>query len=299
MTDARIENTSIPRHPAPPPSGLTSTLPMRTLSPLRSRCAESAAWVFSCGLSGRWREGPPFYPSVMALTAARQAAALEHRTGSLASAALHSPDVVTSCDQSHSSLRLCAKGLVGSQQPPNPPEATVSNDTPTTSGGLFDKLAGKAKQALSKVTGNDDLAEEGSLQVQKAETAVEAARLQAEADQADREAELAAERERNQVEQARVEADLAERDRADQIARGEQAAKAEVAQHDARKHEAAAAKDRAEASALEREEVDALADRIDGTQEAAEIDAEARQAENVAEVLAAAQENLNQKTTEG
>ena len=165
----------------------------------------------------------------------------------------------------------------------------MPEETPVPSGGLFDKLAGKAKQAVGRMAGNQDLAEEGSLQTQKAETAIEATRLQAEADQAEREAELAAERERNQVEQARVEAELAERERTEQIAGEERAAKADVAELDARKQEAAAAQERAERDALERKEVDAVAERIDGAQQAAEIDAEARQAEAVADALAAAQ----------
>ena len=106
----------------------------------------------------------------------------------------------------------------------------MPEETPVPSGGLFDKLARKAKQAVGRIAGNHDLAEEGSLQAQKANTAIEVTRLQAEADQAEREPEVAAERERNQVEQARVEAEIAERGRTEQIAGEERAAKADVAE---------------------------------------------------------------------
>ena len=175
----------------------------------------------------------------------------------------------------------------------------MPEDTPTPSGGLLDKLAGKTKQALGKVTGNEELIDEGALQTQKAKTTAEVARLQAEAEQAEREAELAAAQETNRVEQARVEADLAERERTGQIARDEQVAKAEVAELDTRKHEVAAAQERAEEAALRRKEVVAMNERIDGAHEAAKIDAEARQAEAVADALDAAQQNLNQQSTGG
>ena len=83
--------------------------------------------------------------------------------------------------------------------------------TPTPDGGVFDKLVGKAKEAVGNLLGNDDLAEEGSLQREKADAAEEAARRQAAAEQAEREAALAAEQEENRIEQRRVQAELAER----------------------------------------------------------------------------------------
>ena len=166
----------------------------------------------------------------------------------------------------------------------------MPEDTPDTSGGVLDKLAGKAKQVVGNIVGNETLAEEGSLQERKADTALDATRLAAEAEQAEREADLAAEQEQNRLDQARVEAELAEQTRADQIEREEAAERAAVADEAARKEAAAAQAAQAEQARLDRKQAEVVADRIDGAQKAAQIEQDARRAEATADALDAAQQ---------
>lgn len=171
--------------------------------------------------------------------------------------------------------------------------------THDTSGGVFDKLAGKAKQAVGTLVGNDALAREGELQEKKVDTAQEAKILATEADQAERQSALTAEQEANRLDQQRVQAELDERARLAQIDRDEQDAKAAVAQEAARREAAVERQEQLEEAVLDRKEVDVVAERIDGAQEAAEIAEEARNAEAAAEALQAAQRDLEQKTTGG
>ena len=131
----------------------------------------------------------------------------------------------------------------------------MTEESPDTSGGVLDKLAGKAKQAVGSIVGNETLAEEGALQERKADTTKEAARLTAEAQQAERKADLAAEQEQNRLEQARIEAELAEQSRADEIEREERAERAAVAAEAARKEATAAQQEQAEEARLDRKEV--------------------------------------------
>ena len=175
----------------------------------------------------------------------------------------------------------------------------MPEESPDTRRGVLDKLAAKAKQAVGSLVGNETLAEEGALQERKADTAKDATRLTAEAQQAEREADLTAEQEENRLEQARIEAELAEQTRADEIEREERAERAAVAADVARKEATAAQQEQAEEARLDRQEADVVAERIDGAQEAAEIDEDARRAEAVADALDAAQRNLDQQTTGG
>ncbi len=175
----------------------------------------------------------------------------------------------------------------------------MSLQNPTPTGGVIDKLAGKAKQAVGNLVGNDDLAAEGELQEEKAAAAKDAARLELEAEHAEREAEVAAEQERNRVEQLRVESELADRARDEQIERVASAEKAEAARLAARKEAVAADLERQDEAEVARHQVEAVAERIDGAQEVAEVEAEAQQAEAAAELLDAAQQNLDQQTREG
>jgi uncharacterized protein YjbJ (UPF0337 family) len=175
----------------------------------------------------------------------------------------------------------------------------VPEESPDTSPSVLDKLAGKAKQAVGHIVGNETLAEEGALQERKADTAKHATRLTAEAEQAEREADLTAEQEQNRLRQARVQAELAEQTRADEIEREARAERAAVAAEAVRKEATAAQQEQAEESRLDRKEVDVVVERIEGAQEAAEIEQDARRAEAAADALDAAQRNLDQQTTGG
>lgn len=175
----------------------------------------------------------------------------------------------------------------------------MPEETPEPHGGVVDKLAGKAKQAVGRIVGDENLAEEGALQERKADTAKDATRLTAEALQAEREADLAAEQEANRLEQARIEAELAEQSRADEVEREERAERAAVAADIHRKEAIAVQQEQAAEARLDRKEGDVVAELIDGAQEAAEIDEDARRAEAAADALDAAQRNLDQHTTGG
>ena len=175
----------------------------------------------------------------------------------------------------------------------------MPDETTNASGGLFDKLAGKAKQAVGSLVGDDTLAAEGELQQEKVDKADEARRLSAEAEQAERESDLAADQEANRLAQQRVQAELDERARRQELEREEHAAKAEVAQEAVRREATVERQEQLEEAVLDRKEVDVVAAHIDGAQEAAEIDQEARQAEAAAEALQAAQSSLENKTPGG
>src|SRR6478672_12300184 len=86
-------------------------------------------------------------------------------------------------------------------------------------GGLFEKVAAKAKKAMGRLTGDDDLVEEGELQRVKVDAASEADHRAAEAEQRQREADVAADVEANRIEQQRVEAELLAAERDAQIER--------------------------------------------------------------------------------
>ena len=165
------------------------------------------------------------------------------------------------------------------------------------SGGLFEKVAAKAKQAVGRLTRNDDLAQEGELQEVKVDVASEAARRAAEAEQRQREADVAADVEANRVEQLRVDAELSAAERDAQIEREHKAQDAEVDHDFARR--AAEVRDRArhDDETIRQEERAAAATRLDGALDADAVAHEANRAEATAEALHDAQHELERKQT--
>ena len=153
-------------------------------------------------------------------------------------------------------------------------------------GGVFEKVAGRAKAVVGRLIGNDDLAEEGELQQAKVQTAKEAAVLMDEAEQRDREAELASEQEANRIERD----EQIERERHREIREIEQQATrsramvSEQAHHD-------------DAVLRQREQVVAAA-HVAGVIEAATIKEEAKQAAAAADALEAAQQDLDRENGE-
>jgi uncharacterized protein YjbJ (UPF0337 family) len=162
-------------------------------------------------------------------------------------------------------------------------------------GGLFEKVAAKAKQVVGRITGNDDLAEEGELQEVKVETASEAARRAAEADQRQREADVAADVEANRVEQQRVDAELLVAERDAQIEREHKAETAAVDHEFTRR--SAEVRDQAhqDDETIRQEERVAAATRIDGALDADAIAHEANRAEATADALHATQHELERE----
>ncbi|HVE94304.1 MAG TPA: hypothetical protein VNB24_05240 [Acidimicrobiales bacterium] len=172
---------------------------------------------------------------------------------------------------------------------------TNSETTNAAGNSVFDKVAGKAKEVVGAVIGDDDLAQEGELQQEKARAAKAAAELTAEAEQRDAEAALKAEVTQNRLEQQQVAADLAERTREQQLERERAAAQSGV-EREALDREAAV---RREAEAAQRildaKESAVVVDLVDDASVATEIEQEAERAERAAEALSSAQRNLEQK----
>jgi uncharacterized protein YjbJ (UPF0337 family) len=164
-------------------------------------------------------------------------------------------------------------------------------------GGLFEKVAAKAKKAVGRLTGNDDLAEEGELQQGKVDAASEAARRAAEAEQRQREADVAADIEANRIEQHRVDAELLVAERDAQIEREHKAEDAAV-DHDFTRR-TAEVRDRArrDDETIQQEERVAAAARLDGALDAGAIAHEANRAEATANALHDAQHELEREQT--
>ena len=173
-------------------------------------------------------------------------------------------------------------------------EHEVSGPQP---GGVFEKVAAKAKTALGRLSGNDDLAEEGELQQAKVETASEAARLAADAEQRQREADVAAEVEANRVERQRIDAELSVAEREAQLEREHKAADAAVDHEFARRAAEVSDHARHDDETIRHEEGAVAATRIDGALEASAIAQEANRAEATADALHAAQHELKRQQT--
>lgn len=170
----------------------------------------------------------------------------------------------------------------------------MSQDRRSATGGLLDKVAGKAKEAVGDLTGNDDLVEEGELQHAKGATEAEARRLEAEAEQAEEVAELTGAKQENRIAQERVQADLA-RDAQEQRAELQRKAEEERVEREAAQREVAIEQQaEVEHARLDREERDVAVDHGEAVVDAARAEREAAEAEAAAEALDAAQENIEQ-----
>jgi uncharacterized protein YjbJ (UPF0337 family) len=167
----------------------------------------------------------------------------------------------------------------------------VSQIEPTNaSRSLFDKVAGVAKELVGSFVGNDDLAEEGELQQQKAAAANEAEQRAAEAEQAEAEAALKAEQAAITVEQQRVAAESAERQRERELDRDKAAAESIIAREVTQRAAQIAQQHDVEERVIDVREDLATRDLIEGAAAASAIELEAGRAEAAAEALRAAQE---------
>lgn len=172
---------------------------------------------------------------------------------------------------------------------------TQSEGTNAVEHSVFDKVAGKAKEVVGAVIGNEDLAQEGELQQEKARAGKAAVELTAEAEQREAEAELKAEVTQNRLEQQQVAADLAERTREQQLER-ERAEKQAAVEREALAREAALQREHAAAErVIDAQESEVVVDLVEDVSAAADIEREAKQAERAAEALNSAQRNLEQK----
>jgi uncharacterized protein YjbJ (UPF0337 family) len=163
--------------------------------------------------------------------------------------------------------------------------------------GLFETVAAKAKKAVGRLTGNNDLAREGELQEVKVEAASEAARRAADAEQRRRETDVAADLEANRVEQQRVGAELLVAERDAQIEREHKA------EHAAADHEfnrrSAEVRDRArrDDETIRQEERVTADTRLDGALDAVAVAQEASRAEASADALHTARHELEREQT--
>jgi uncharacterized protein YjbJ (UPF0337 family) len=164
-------------------------------------------------------------------------------------------------------------------------------------GGLFEKVAAKAKKVVGRITGNDDLSEEGELQEVKVDAASDAARRTAEAEQRQREADVAADVEANRIEQERVDAELMVAERDAQIEREHKAQDAAVDHEFTRRSAEVRDQARHDEETIRQEERVAAATRIDGALDADAIAHEANRAEATADALHAAQHELEREQT--
>jgi uncharacterized protein YjbJ (UPF0337 family) len=160
---------------------------------------------------------------------------------------------------------------------------------------LFDRVAAKAKKTAGRLTGNQDLTEEGELQEAKAQTAAEAARLGVEAEQRRLEAEVAADEEANRVALQRAAAELARVEREEQLDQEHKAAEAQVDQEAARRRAAVDEKADHDEELITEDEQVAAVTTLDGALDAVAIKQEAKQAEAAAEALNDAQRELERQ----
>lgn len=160
---------------------------------------------------------------------------------------------------------------------------------------VFDKVAGKAKEVVGTVIGDETLVEEGELQQRKAATAKTAAELAAEAEQREAQAEVTAEQAANRVEQQRVAAELAERTRVQQLERERTEAEAAIEREAAQREVALERQHAVEERVLDARETEVVVDLADDAREAAAIELEAKRANAAADALESAQRNLEQR----
>lgn len=161
----------------------------------------------------------------------------------------------------------------------------MSDPTDSPAGGMFDKLKGKAKEAIGSAVGNDDLTIEGRLEQDKAEAAVQAKRREAEASQVESEAKLEAELRENTVETQRLEAEQVAREREQQLEAERQRSEEQVDKQFVQRERAVEQAAAREQGAANREEIDAMAERAQADQEAARIEAQAEAARQAAETI--------------
>lgn len=161
--------------------------------------------------------------------------------------------------------------------------------------GLFDRVAAKAKKTAGRLIGNQDLTEEGELQEAKGQTAVDAARLDAEAEQSRLEAEVAADEEANRLALQRADAELSRIEREEQLDREHASAEVQVDREFARSRDAVGDQARHDDNVITHKEQVAAATHVDGVLDAAAIAQEAKQAEAAAEAFKDAQRELERQ----
>jgi uncharacterized protein YjbJ (UPF0337 family) len=170
-------------------------------------------------------------------------------------------------------------------------------DASERSSGLFEKVAAKAKHAVGRLIGDEDLVEEGDLQQARSETEADAARLTAEAEQRQRETEVAAAQEANVVAQERADAELVRLEREEQVERELSTQQAQVDQEFARRQALVDDEARKDEQAIEQDERLIVAARIDGAVKAVDISQEAKEAEAAAAARDTARRQLERQQT--
>jgi len=140
---------------------------------------------------------------------------------------------------------------------------THRTESERTAGGLVGKVAGKTKELVGKLTGNEDLAREGRLQHAQGDADEQARRYEAQARREQAAADVAGESASVHAKQERLETEVGRREQHDQI--------------DAQRRQA-------ERNAAEREQRAAAASAAE-QHDAARLQDEAREAERRAAIL--------------
>lgn len=154
-----------------------------------------------------------------------------------------------------------------------------------TAGGLLGKVAGKAKEAVGSVLGNDELEREGKLQHAASEAEVTAARKAEEAEQEKAKAELLASKQENEVERQRLQNEIAAKEREAAIEQDKARAEAQVETEAARRKAAVEGGKQMQETAADVTEQRAAQDRVEDARDAARLEQEARRAEAVANAI--------------
>jgi uncharacterized protein YjbJ (UPF0337 family) len=154
-----------------------------------------------------------------------------------------------------------------------------------TAGGLVGAIAGRAKEAIGAVTGNDELTREGRLQQAQVDAQAEASRQAEAAQQRKAEADLESEKAETEIERQRLESEVAQHEREERIETDRAAAEMEAEVEAKRAALAAEIERQAREAAASSDEQRAESERIAAAQEAIRLEQEARQAERIAEVI--------------
>jgi uncharacterized protein YjbJ (UPF0337 family) len=170
---------------------------------------------------------------------------------------------------------------------------TVSDTEPDSSGGsLVDRVKGTAKNLAGTLTGNEDLKQEGELHQAKAGAAETAADLQALAAREQEKAELIARELQIDTERRRLAAEAAAEARQQQTEIERTAAEQRIAADTKRREAAVDQQTDAQRDALDRQGRRAATERQEVEQNAAQLEAQAAEAERAATVLDATNEEL-------
>jgi uncharacterized protein YjbJ (UPF0337 family) len=161
----------------------------------------------------------------------------------------------------------------------------TQHENASVAGGALGKIAGKAKEAVGSVVGNEDLAREGRLQSAAVDAEADATRRAAEAERAENAAAIAEAKDEIVLERERLHAELAAETREERIEREAEAAKANVELQARRREQVIESAERAVNHAADDADRRAAQQRLDEALATARLEQEAHIAEATAEAI--------------